>query len=154
MRPSEGERMNRVLRLLFVACFLVTVAYGATPPKSTSPALPDASILKGMQWREVGPYRGGRADTVAGIADQPNVYYFGSTGGGVWKTTDGAQTWKPVSDGFFGGTIGAVAVAPSHPTVVYPGAGADTTPHKPPPRADLRQSPAPTTSRPPTLSTA
>ncbi|HXH41513.1 MAG TPA: glycosyl hydrolase, partial [Thermoanaerobaculia bacterium] len=96
--------MNRVLRLLFVAGFLVTVAYGATPPKSPSPSLPDASILKGMQWREVGPYRGGRADAVVGIADQPNVYYFGSTGGGVWKTTDGAQTWKPVSDGFFGGT--------------------------------------------------
>lgn len=79
-----------------------------------------------MQWREVGPYRGGRADAVVGIADQPNVYYFGSTGGGVWKTTDGAQTWKPVSDGFFGGTIGAVAVAPSDPSVVYVGTGEET----------------------------
>src|SRR5437764_9245991 len=118
--------MNRVLRLLFVAGFLVTVAYGATPPKSISPALPDASMLKGMQWREVGPYRGGRADAVVGIADQPNVYYFGSTGGGVWKTTDGAQSWKPVSDGFFGGTIGAVAVAPSDPSVVYAGTGEET----------------------------
>ena len=63
--------MNRLLRLLCVAGFLVNVAYGATPAKPAAPALPDASILKGMQWREVGPYRGGRADAVAGIADQP-----------------------------------------------------------------------------------
>src|SRR5258706_16484008 len=102
MRPLKGERMNRVLRLLFVAGFLVTVAYGATPSKATSPASPDASILKGMQWREVGPYRGGRADAVVGIADQPNVYYFGSPGGGVWKTPAGAPTWKPGSEGVFG----------------------------------------------------
>jgi len=118
--------MNRLVRLLCVAGFLVNAVYGAAPAKPTSPALPDASILKGMQWREVGPYRGGRADAVAGIADQPNVYYFGSTGGGVWKTTDGAQTWKPVSDGFFGGTIGAVAVAPSDPSIVYAGTGEET----------------------------
>ncbi|HEX9161767.1 MAG TPA: hypothetical protein VF980_08685, partial [Thermoanaerobaculia bacterium] len=52
----------------------------------------DVSLLKNLQWREVGPYRGGRADAVAGLADQPNVYYFGSCGGGVWKTTDGGQT--------------------------------------------------------------
>lgn len=97
---------------------LVTVAAHA--------ATPDASLLKNMQWREVGPYRGGRADAVEGIANQPDVYYFGATGGGVWKTTDGGQTWKPVSDGFFGGTVGAVAVAPSDPAVVYAGTGEET----------------------------
>ncbi len=86
----------------------------------------DASLLKDLQWREVGPYRGGRADAVAGIADQPNVYYHGSCGGGVWKTTDGGQSWIPVSDGFFGGSIGAVAVAPSDPSVVYAGTGEET----------------------------
>ena len=89
-------------------------------------AAPDASVLKNLQWREVGPFRGGRADAVAGIPEQPNVYYFGATGGGVWKTTDGGHTWKPVSDGFFGGTIGAVAVAPSDPAVVYAGTGEET----------------------------
>ncbi|HSP15242.1 MAG TPA: glycosyl hydrolase [Thermoanaerobaculia bacterium] len=86
----------------------------------------DASLLKDLQWREVGPYRGGRADAVAGIADQPNVYYFGSCGGGVWKTIDGGQSWIPVSDSFFGGAIGAVAVAPSDPSVVYAGTGEET----------------------------
>jgi photosystem II stability/assembly factor-like uncharacterized protein len=87
---------------------------------------PSASLLKNMQWREVGPYRGGRADGVEGIAGQPDVYYFASTGGGVWKTTDAGQTWRNVSDGFFGGSIGAVAVAPSDPAVVYVGTGEET----------------------------
>ncbi|HJT18651.1 MAG TPA: glycosyl hydrolase [Thermoanaerobaculia bacterium] len=87
---------------------------------------PDVSVLKNLQYREVGPYRGGRADAVEGIADQPLVYYFGSTGGGVWKTVDGGQTWMPVSDGYFGGTIGAIAVAPSDPSVVYAGTGEET----------------------------
>ncbi len=118
--------MSHRLRVFLVVFSFAFLANAAAPPKSTAPALPDASILKSMQWREVGPYRGGRADAVAGIDDQPNVYYFGSTGGGVWKTTDGGQSWKPVSDGFFGGTIGAVAVAPSDPSVVYAGTGEET----------------------------
>jgi len=93
---------------------------------SSFAAVPDVSLLKNLQWREVGPYRGGRADAVEGIPGQPEVYYFGSTGGGVWKTTDGGQSWKPVSDGFFGGSIGAIAVAPSDPAIVYVGSGEET----------------------------
>jgi photosystem II stability/assembly factor-like uncharacterized protein len=93
---------------------------------SSFAATPDVSILKNLAWREVGPYRGGRASAVEGIAGQRDVYYFGSCGGGVWKTTDGGQNWKPVSDGFFGGTVGAVAVAPSDPVVVYAGGGEQT----------------------------
>src|SRR5438309_1746181 len=93
---------------------------------AASAATPDVSILKNLQWREVGPYRGGRADAVEGIPNQPDVYYFGSTGGGVWKTTDGGQTWKPLSDGYFGGTIDAIAVAPSDTSVVYVGTGEET----------------------------
>src|ERR1700757_3562159 len=108
-----------MMKRAFVILLLAVAAQG-------SGATPDVTVLKNLQYREVGPYRGGRADAVEGIADQPNVYYFGSTGGGVWKTTDGAQTWKPVSDGFFGGTIGAVAGAPSDPSVVYVGTGEET----------------------------
>jgi len=93
---------------------------------SSFAAVPDVSLLKNLQGREVGPYRGGRADAVEGIPGQPEVYYFGSTGGGVWKTTDGGQSWKPVSDGFFGGSIGAIAVAPSDPAIVYVGSGEET----------------------------
>src|ERR1051326_4583368 len=100
---------------------LIALTLFAFAAVSLSAATPDASMLKGMSWREVGPYRGGRADAVVGIADHPEVSSFGSTGGGAWKTTDGGQTWKSVSDGFFGGSIGAVAVAPSDPAGVYVG---------------------------------
>jgi photosystem II stability/assembly factor-like uncharacterized protein len=112
--------MSRV-RTALALLTLAAVASGAP-----APAAPDASLLKNLQWREVGPYRGGRADAVEGIAGQRGVYYFGSCGGGVWKTTDSGQTWKSVSDGFFGGSIGAVAVAPSDPAVVYAGGGEET----------------------------
>ncbi|HKS22502.1 MAG TPA: glycosyl hydrolase [Thermoanaerobaculia bacterium] len=104
-------------RACFLAFLLASAAFAAAP---------DPSLLKNMKWREVGPYRGGRSSAVEGISGQPNVYYFGSSGGGVWKTTDGGQTWKPVSDGFFGGSVGAVAVAPSDPAVVYAGLGEET----------------------------
>src|SRR5688572_9691309 len=86
----------------------------------------DPAQYGAMQWREVGPFRGGRSAAVEGIASQPNTYYFGSVGGGLWKTVDGGETWKAVSDGFFGGSIGAVAVAESDPNVVYVGGGEKT----------------------------
>ncbi|HEX9942223.1 MAG TPA: glycosyl hydrolase [Thermoanaerobaculia bacterium] len=76
-----------------------------------------------MKWREVGPYRGGRVAAVTGLAADRDTYYFGGTGGGVWKTTDGGRSWKNVSDGFFGGSIGAVAVSEWDPNVVYAGGG-------------------------------
>ena len=77
-----------------------------------------------LRWRSIGPYRGGRVTAVAGVASQPNVYYFGATGGGVWKTEDSGVTWLPVSDGyFFTGSVGALAVAQSNPNVVYAGMG-------------------------------
>ena len=60
----------------------------------------DPAQYGAMQWREVGPFRGGRSAAVEGIASQPNTYYFGSVGGGVWKTVDGGETWTAVSDGF------------------------------------------------------
>jgi photosystem II stability/assembly factor-like uncharacterized protein len=104
------------------ACFFAFLLASAT----LAATAPDASLLKNMKWREVGPYRGGRSSAVEGIASQPDVYYFGSSGGGVWKTTDSGQSWKPVSDGFFGGSVGSVAAAPSDPAVVYAGLGEET----------------------------
>lgn len=85
---------------------------------------PDA--YSGMQWREVGPYRGGRSGAVTGVSHDPMLYYFGATGGGVWKTTDAGGSWSNISDGFFGGSIGAVAVAQSDPNVIYVGTGEAT----------------------------
>ncbi|MCF8238268.1 MAG: glycosyl hydrolase [Saprospiraceae bacterium] len=76
-----------------------------------------------MTFRELGPYRGGRSCTVTGVPGESNLFYFGSTGGGIWKTGDGGRTWKNISDGFFGGSIGAIAVSPSDKNVIYAGGG-------------------------------
>jgi photosystem II stability/assembly factor-like uncharacterized protein len=78
------------------------------------------------KWRLIGPFRGGRVTSVAGVAGQPNVYYFGTPGGGVWKTTDAGHVWKPVFDGQPVSAIGAIAVAPSEPKTIYVGTGEGT----------------------------
>src|SRR5580658_3633479 len=80
--------------------------------------------MRDIRWRQIGPFRGGRVLAVAGVTSQPDVYYFGATGGGVFKTTDGGATWIPVSDGqFANGDVGSIAVAESDPNVVYVGMG-------------------------------
>ncbi len=82
------------------------------------------ALYQAMKYRNIGPHRGGRVVAVAGDLSDPNVHYFGSTGGGVWKTTDGGQSWKNVSDGFFKtASVGALAVAESDPNVIYAGMG-------------------------------
>src|SRR5215212_602691 len=93
-------------------------AQNGTPPKP-----PD--LLKALQYRSIGPYRGGRSAAVTGVPSQPFVFYYGSTGGGVWKTTDGGINWESVSDGsvFGTGSVGAIAVADSDPNTVYVGMG-------------------------------
>ncbi|MFT6000580.1 MAG: photosystem II stability/assembly factor-like uncharacterized protein [Neolewinella sp.] len=79
-----------------------------------------------LEFRNVGPFRGGRSSAVTGVPGKPNLYFFGSSGGGVWKTTDGGQTWTNISDGHFGGSIGAVAVHESNPNIIYAGGGEKT----------------------------
>ena len=77
-----------------------------------------------LKWRSVGPARGGRSIAVAGSAARPYEYYFGATGGGLWKTTDGGTTWEPVTDGQIeSSSVGAVAVRESNPDIVYIGTG-------------------------------
>jgi photosystem II stability/assembly factor-like uncharacterized protein len=83
----------------------------------------DTAALSAVRWREIGPYRGGRSVAVAGSVARPKEYWMGTTGSGVFKTTDGGNTWQPMTDRYFGGTVGAVAVAPSNPDVVYVGGG-------------------------------
>lgn len=95
--------------------------------KNDAPA-PDlkAEVYKGIEWRSIGPYRGGRASSVTGVPGKPNTFYMGSTGGGVWKTDNGGRSWKNISDGYFGGSIGAVAVSESDSNVIYVGTGEQT----------------------------
>ncbi len=83
----------------------------------------DESLYNSLRWRSIGPYRGGRSAAVTGVPGKPNLYYMGATGGGVWRTQDGGQTWENISDGFFGGSIGAVAVSEYDNNVIYVGGG-------------------------------
>ena len=83
----------------------------------------DENALKGMKWRQVGPFRGGRALAVSGVAGDPLTYYFGSVAGGVWKTTNAGNTWTPMTDKTGIMSVGALAVAPSDPNVIYVGTG-------------------------------
>ena len=87
-------------------------------------AAPDPKLYQQLKYRLVGPFRGGRVTAVAGVAAQPNTYYFGATGGGVFKTTDGGFNWEPITDGQLGtGSVGAVSVCDADPNVLYLGMG-------------------------------
>ena len=104
--------MHRLLLSLLLLCSLISLAQ-----------TPNASQYNSMQWRMIGPYRGGRTVGAVGVPQQPNVFYIGVNNGGVWKTTDYGRTWFPIFDDQPTGSIGDVAVAPSDPNVVYVGCG-------------------------------
>jgi len=119
-------RLRALVRPSFVGAFVVAASSVAAAPPRPSPAPSPAADARiaGLAWRNIGPHRGGRSVAVAGVPGQPFVYYFGGTGGGVWKTTDAGITWKPVTDGQLAtGSVGAIAVAESDPSVVYVGMG-------------------------------
>ncbi|WP_439105846.1 VPS10 domain-containing protein [Congregibacter sp.] len=86
----------------------------------------DSALFDAMEYRLIGPYRGGRSGTVVGVPGDRDTYYFGSVGGGVWKTGDGGNTWENISDGYYGGSVGSVAVSESDPNVIYVGLGEKT----------------------------
>ncbi|MFD2916929.1 VPS10 domain-containing protein [Psychroserpens luteus] len=86
----------------------------------------EESQYDALEYRLLGPFRGGRSAAVTGVPNKPNLYYFGATGGGIWKTQDGGRSWENISDGFFGGSIGAITVSKSDPNVLYVGGGEKT----------------------------
>ena len=96
---------------------------GSPSARPAPAALIDEKLFNGMQWRQVGPFRGGRALAVEGVVGEPDVYYFGAVAGGIWKTTDGGATWLPVFDKQDISSIGAIAVSQSDHNVVYAGTG-------------------------------
>ncbi|HVT59981.1 MAG TPA: glycosyl hydrolase [Thermoanaerobaculia bacterium] len=109
---------------VFGAVSVVGTAGTAAPTAPPAAAAPLAELFGALRLRSVGPYRGGRACAVSGVRGQPLTYYMGNSGGGVWKTTDGGITWLPISDHDFAtGSVGAIAVAPSDPNVLYVGTG-------------------------------
>ena len=113
--------MFAYLRPTVLAAVAVTAL--ACLPAAAAPT-PGTAALDGLEWRNIGPWRGGRVTAVTGVPGQPMRYYMGATGGGVGKTEDAGRTWENLSDGFFAvGTIGAIAVAESDPQVIYVGTG-------------------------------
>jgi hypothetical protein len=111
-----------LLALAFIA--ILQVSYAQKKITSAKPAITyDEKFYNGMEWRSIGPFRGGRAAAATGVAGKPNLFYFGATGGGVWKTTDAGNSWSNISDGFFGSSIGAVAVSEWDNNVIYVGGG-------------------------------
>ena len=119
--------------LLVLGIGLLLPGFGQTRRQRgpAAPAAPPAvsyseQLYNSLQWRSIGPFRGGRSTAVTGVPGKPNLYYFGATGGGVWRTTDGGQTWDNISDGQFGGSIGSIAVSISDPNVLYVGGGEKT----------------------------
>ena len=104
-------------------CLLIFSGASAQPKKDSMVTNLD-SVFKPVKWRSIGPFRGGRSVAATGVVGNPNTYYMGTTGGGLWKTDDMGITWNNVSDGYFKtGSVGAVAVAESDPNIVYVGMG-------------------------------
>jgi hypothetical protein len=111
--------------VLFLSVAIALFSSSIAPPaRAQGSGMYDPKLYEGLEYRLIGPYRGGRVTAVAGVESQPYVYYMGATGGGVWKTVDGGMNWRPVADSTLGaGSIGAIGVAPSDPNVVYVGTG-------------------------------
>lgn len=112
-------------RLLITICSLSFLIVGQSDfsEVAAQKADPDAQLFESLKFRSIGPFRGGRSAACTGVRGNPMLYYMGAAGGGVWKTDDAGSTWKNISDGFFGGSIGAIAVAPSDPNILYVGGG-------------------------------
>src|SRR5262245_33809078 len=118
-----------MFRRSLIPVVLSVVALALAEPQAQAPpakASNDAALFKGLQYRLVGPSRGGRVTTVTGVPSQPKTFYMGVASGGLWRTTDGGVTWVPIAEGKIPvGSMGAIAVADSNPHVIYVGTGSD-----------------------------
>lgn len=114
--------LRPILPILFTLLLISYGSFAQISPAASAEKKDDP--LRLLQYRLIGPFRGGRVAAVAGVASQPNVYYFGATGGGVWKTVDAGVNWEAVSDKYFKtGSVGSIDVSPSDPNIVYVGMG-------------------------------
>src|ERR1700688_3768868 len=103
--------------------WVAATALGLALPAAAAAEAPVAAAAQALHWRLVGPFRGGRTRAVSGVPGQPETFLIGAVNGGVWKTTDYGRTWNPVFDSAPTQSIGAIAVAPSDPTVIYVASG-------------------------------
>ena len=114
--------------ILMLVCLLLPLSLLSqrrNKSQINTPTYPE-ELYSSLEYRSIGPYRGGRSAAVTGVPGEPNLFYFGAAGGGVWKTLDGGRSWDNISDGYFGGSIGAIEVAKSDPNVIYVGGGEKT----------------------------
>jgi len=122
MRFSSS--LNRIKIILFSILFIFSQNITSQRKSKKNNTLSFSSDLyESLSYRSIGPFRGGRSAAVTGVKNKRNLYYFGATGGGVWKTEDGGKTYKNISDGFFGGSIGSISVSQSDPNIIYVGGG-------------------------------
>ena len=116
--------MKSSLSLLLVFLLLSPMTYSQKRKKASKNSVVTLANFNNLDWRNIGPFRGGRSVASAGVVKSPSTFYMGTTGGGVWKTEDNGMHWKNISDGFFkAGTVGAIAVSESDPNVVVVGMG-------------------------------
>ena len=119
-------KIKKIFNLFTIVGFAIlmtnTNLYSQKKLKKNSVSF-DKVLHESIEYREIGPFRGGRSGAVVGVPGNPNLFYFGATGGGVWKTENGGDTYNNISDGFFGGSVGSIAVAKNDPNVIYVGGG-------------------------------
>src|SRR5262245_45510254 len=113
-----GRTLLALLALLFCT---TTLARNAPDPRGATGQPTGTPATDALKWRMIGPFRGGRTRAVAGVPSLPHVFYIGAVDGGVWKTDDAGRTWQPVFDDQPTQSIGAIAVAPSDPNILYVG---------------------------------
>ncbi len=133
-QPQDTDDPGRIASAIALTAWTYSApiaAQTATAPAVQSAPTVDPALYGGMRWRSVGPARGGRSLTVGGSDARPNEYWFGATGGGAWKTTDGGNNWAPMTDGkITTSSIGSLGVCQSNPDVVYIGGGETRLPRQ------------------------
>src|ERR1700736_883126 len=113
---------------IIVFALVAGIAWSSLPAQDaaghpSAGSVPTRELTSELEWRMIGPFRGGRTRAVAGVPSQPHVFYIGAADGGVWKSDDAGRTWQPIFDGQPTQSIGAIAVAPSDPDIIYVGSG-------------------------------
>ena len=115
------------MKYILPICLLIICYYNnKSQAQDNFPQKIDSTLYDTLQWRPIGPFRGGRSCAVTGVEGKPNLFYFGNAGGGVWRTKDGGRSWENISDGYFGGSIGSIEVSKSDNNVIYVGGGEKT----------------------------
>jgi photosystem II stability/assembly factor-like uncharacterized protein len=118
LRRTLGVDLRQLITNVLIVLFVSIASAIFVPAQQYGP-----SLYSGLRWRNIGPFRAGRVNAVSGVVGQPETFYFGSVGGGVWKTVNAGRTWTPVFDSASSASIGAIAVAPSNPKIIYVGTG-------------------------------